>query len=162
MFNAAPFIANTASSIAKKVGNHLHFGSVGDLRLSSRWLTAETAFTNIIDIKWVVGASLGGSVAFELQKHPPELKSRTYRVPVLDLQGARQATWNTNGRRYIDLGDPSSKFDTSTHTRADVMFYDRRTQTHQYQNNANQFKPESEYRCVNDSSYTSVIWSSNS
>ena len=39
-------------------------------------------------IEKVVGDSLGGSVALELQKHHPELKVRTYGAPVVDLKGA--------------------------------------------------------------------------
>ena len=41
-----------------------------------------------LNIKRVVGDSLGGSVSLDLQKHHPELKSRNYSAPVFDLKGA--------------------------------------------------------------------------
>ena len=44
---AAPYIANSASNIAQKVDNVLPFGSVGDLRTTSRFNAAEQAFKQI-------------------------------------------------------------------------------------------------------------------
>ena len=38
---AAPYLTNTASSIAQKVDNSVPFGSVRDLTTSSRYITAE-------------------------------------------------------------------------------------------------------------------------
>ena len=70
---AAPFIANTTYSIAQQVDNALQFGFFGALTSSSRWMTAEAALRESPNIKLVVGHSIGGSVASELQKPHPEL-----------------------------------------------------------------------------------------
>ena len=104
-------------------------------------MTAEKALRFKPNIKRVVGHSLGGSVALELQKHHPELMSRTYGAPVVDLKGAVQPTWNTKAERDRILGDPISMFDTSANATAYGTLYDQRTLTHQYQNNANNVKP---------------------
>lgn len=53
-------------------------------------------------IKTLVGHSLGGSVALELQKNYPYLVSRTYGAPVMGYQP---------GTRYRHYGDPVSMFD---------------------------------------------------
>ena len=79
----APHIANAASNIAQKVDNVLPFGSFGDLKTTSRYKAAEKALKDNPNIKRAVGDSLGGAVAFELLKHHPELKSRTYGAPVI-------------------------------------------------------------------------------
>ena len=97
-----------------------------------------------------VGDSLGGVVALELQKLHPELKVRTYGVPVVDLKRAIHPTWNKHTERYRNLGDFISMFDSSTHTTIYLKFYDQPALTHQYQNNAHNFKPDSSYRCVQD------------
>ena len=81
-----------------------------DLRQQRKLLTYNP------NIARVVGDSLGGSVALELQKHHPELKARTYGAPVVDLNGAVQPTRNTDTERYRNLGDPILMFDSSAHT----------------------------------------------
>ena len=53
----------------------------------------------------VVGHSLGGAVALEMQKENPELKSRTYGAPVLDPLG------QSPGDRYRSRFDPVSILD---------------------------------------------------
>ena len=93
--------------------------------------------TNNPNIKRVVGDSLSGSAALELQKHHPALKVRTYGAPVVDLEGAVQPSRNTDTERYRILGDPISLFDSSTHTTCYPKFNDQQVLTQQYQNNAN-------------------------
>jgi len=59
----------------------------GDLKNSTRYKEAETALKANPNIKRVVGDSLGGSVALELQKQYPQLESRTYGAPIWDPNG---------------------------------------------------------------------------
>ena len=58
-------------------------------------------------IRRVVGHSLGGAVALEIQKERPDLKSRTYGAPVVSATG---------GDRYKSLGDPVSFLDFGAKT----------------------------------------------
>ena len=90
--------------------------SSGDITTTSRFKSAEKSLTYNPNFERVVGDSLGGSVALELQKHHPELKARTYGAPVVDLNGAVQPTRNTDTERYRNLGDPILMFDSSAHT----------------------------------------------
>ncbi len=53
----------------------------------------------------VVGHSLGGAVALQMQKESPELKTRTYGAPVLDPLG------QSAGERYRSRFDPVSILD---------------------------------------------------
>ena len=85
----------------------------------------------------MVGDILGGGVALKLQKNHPELTTRTYSAPVVDVAFRP----NANTERYQNCGDPISLFDTSSQTTRTGQCYDQRTLTHQYQNNAKLFKP---------------------
>ena len=53
----------------------------------------------------VVGHSLGGAVALDLQKRNPTLQSVTYGAPVLDINPF------VHNERYRHMGDPVSAFD---------------------------------------------------
>ena len=75
---ATPYIANTASSIAKTVANVLPFGSCGDLATSSRQITAAKALRYHPNFKRVVGDRLCGNEALRAAEHHPNLQSRTY------------------------------------------------------------------------------------
>ena len=72
--------------------------------------TAEKALRDNPTIRRAVGASLGGSFAFELQKQHLGLKPRTYNAPVFYLQGAPEHV-----ERYRNAWDPISMFDYSAH-----------------------------------------------
>ena len=61
---AVPYIGD----LARKVDNVAPFGSFGDITTTSRYKAAEKALTYNPNIERVVGDSLGGSVALELQK----------------------------------------------------------------------------------------------
>ena len=78
--------------IGRKVDNEVPFGSFGLITTTSRYKAAEKALTYNPNIERVVGDSLGGNVALELQKHKPELTVRTDGAPVLDLNGAVQTS----------------------------------------------------------------------
>ena len=83
----------------------------------------------------MVGDSLGGSVALELQRNHPELRSRTYSAPVVDVSFRPNASaeWGRN------LCDPISMFGTSVETTMTGKFYEQRTLAHQYEYNAKRF-----------------------
>jgi hypothetical protein len=68
----------------------------------------------------VVGHSLGGNMALQLQKDDPKLASRTYRAPVWDIFGTdseERAYGVLQGKEGVErnrsFGDPVSFFDTS-------------------------------------------------
>jgi outer membrane lipoprotein SlyB len=61
-------------------------------------------------IKQVVGDSLGGSIALELEKNNPELKTTTYGAPVFQPFSSEQ------GNRYRHQGDIVSAFDSGAKT----------------------------------------------
>ena len=81
-------------------------------------------------------------MALEIQKQHPDLKVRSYGAPVVDFKGAMQPTWNANTERYGKLGDPISMFDASAQTTVHPKVYAQPALTHQYQNNAKNFKPD--------------------
>ena len=83
----------------------------GDLRQSTRYQAAEKALKENPQVTHVVGHSLGGSVALQLEKdYSNQIKtSRTYGAPVLD------AWKGGNNERYRHYGDPVSILDRSAH-----------------------------------------------
>ena len=93
---AVPYIGD----LARNVDNVVPFGSFGEITTTSRFKAAEIDLKDNANIERVVGDSLGGSVALELQKQLPELQVRTYGAPVVDLKGAVQPSWNTDTERY--------------------------------------------------------------
>lgn len=129
-------------NIANKINDNLPFSHLGDLTKSERYINAEKALKANPNIQRVVGHSLGGSVALELQKKYPGLKSRTYGAPVLDLKGIIPNYNNKDIERYRNYGDPISIFDRSAHSVLNNKFYDQPVLTHQYQNLSKKFKPE--------------------
>ena len=61
-------------------------------------------------IKQVVGHSLGGSIALELEENNPELNTTTYGAPVFQPFSSNQ------GNRYTHHGDVVSMFDRGAKT----------------------------------------------
>ena len=80
----------------------------GDTRDSERYQQAESAYNDLQasghPVDRVVGHSLGGSVALQLQKDKAIPKSRTFGAPVFDLAGS-------GGERYRHPLDPVSVLD---------------------------------------------------
>ena len=69
----------------------------GDLRNSTRYQAARDALMENPQIKNVIGHSLGGSVALELEKNYENItSSRTYGAPVFDITGSE----SNNADRY--------------------------------------------------------------
>jgi hypothetical protein len=106
----------------------------GDLRNATRYQQAEKALKANPSIKKVVGHSLGGSVALELQKNYPKLESRTYGAPVWNPLGGEGSV-----DRYRNLGDPISVFDRSATNSVKWNPFDSFSLTHDYGNIAYKF-----------------------
>ena len=71
---AVPYVANTASIIAKKVYYIVQVGRFGDMKTSSRYITTETALRLNPNIEIGVGDSLGCSVALGFSEESPRIK----------------------------------------------------------------------------------------
>ena len=104
----------------------------GDLRSSARYQKALVAFQDNPVIDTVVGHSLGGSVALELQKNYPNRiqKSRTYGAPVFDVLG----TEAENVDRYRNWGDPVSVFDRGARKSVKWKPFEAASLAHDYGN----------------------------
>ena len=89
---------------------------MGDLTKSESYINVDKALKSHQHIRLVVGHSLGGSVALELQKHYPSLLSRTYGAPVLALKGMIPNFYNSHVERYRNCGDPVSMLDRSAYS----------------------------------------------
>ena len=79
----------------------------------------------------------------ELEKNHPELKSRPYSAPVVDV--AFRPNANTERDRFF--GNPMSVFDTSTHTPMHEKSYDQKNFNASI-SEQRQTKPDKLYRCV--------------
>ncbi len=103
MTGSTLFIAGTSSlgDVADDLA--LPFGLT---KGTQRYIDTERVLKANPKIRRVVGHSLGGAVALELQKDHPELESRTYGAPVVSM---------TPGERYRSWGDPVSVLDFGTH-----------------------------------------------
>ena len=126
----------------------------GDLRQSTRYQAAEKALKENPQVNHVVGHSLGGSCALELQKnYPNQLKtSRTYGAPVADAFGGTV-------ERYRHYGDPVSILDRSAKSSIKLNPTTSLSLTHDYSEMAGKFtstedKPED---TLNQDGTTSLI-----
>ena len=99
-----------------------------------KYIEAEKVLKANPNITRVVGYSLGGSVALELQKRYPQLQTRTYNAPVIDFTNAISPKYESNQERYRNIGDPISIFDSGARSSLNLKFMDQPNLTHQYQN----------------------------
>ena len=74
---------------------------------SQRYEDASRVLKAMPQIKRVVGHSLGGAVALEIQKTRPDLKTVTYGAPLFTASG---------GERYKTVLDPIAMFDVGART----------------------------------------------
>jgi hypothetical protein len=80
----------------------------GNFKKSQRYMDVDNVLKNNPNVKNVIGHSLGGSVALELEKNNPNLyKTTTYGAPVISL---------TKGRRFRHSNDLISSFDLGAKT----------------------------------------------
>jgi len=110
----------------------------GDLRGAERYQAAEKALKENPNVKRVVGHSLGGSVALELQKNYKGLESRTYGAPVWDPFGEDRRIYGKVDR-FRNLADPFSFFDGSANNSIKWDPFTSWSFTHAYDNIANLF-----------------------
>jgi len=98
----------------------VHLPVWGDSRKIYRYQMARQALKDNPQVERVVGHSLGGSVALQLQQDDPRLKSRTYSAPVFDPFGGVRQVYDqvkyrghppARAERYRSIGDPISFFD---------------------------------------------------
>ena len=115
-----------------KVGRY--FLGTGDLTQSTRYKAAEKALRANPNIEEVVGHSLGGAVALELQKHHPNLRTLTYGAPVCDSLGK-----DVNPERDRHDYDPVSMFDRSARSAPKANPFDSYSLTHDYHDLAKNF-----------------------
>ena len=111
----------------------------GDLRQSTRYQAVEKALKENPQVNRVIGHSLGGSVALQLEKdYPNQIKfSRTYGAPVLD---AWDDYWKGNNpERYRHYGDPFSILDRSSHMSIKLEPPKSLSLTHDYSEMAGKF-----------------------
>ena len=108
----------------------------GDLRDSARYTAAEKALSEHPEVTNVVGHSLGGSVALELQKGRKSLKSRTYGAPVFDPLGldVNSRGGRENVERYRNYTDGFSILDRSSNMYVDPTPFADWSFTHSYRN----------------------------
>ena len=81
---------------------------LGLTNTTARHRDASRVLVAIPQFSTLVGHSLGGAVALQLQKENPELKTRTYGAPVASVSGS--------GERYRHWGDPVAMFDLGAQT----------------------------------------------
>ena len=110
----------------------------GSVTRATRYQQAEKALKANPNITRVVGHSLGGSVALELQKNYPRLQSRTYGAPVWDPLG-RDGNTADRHRNWLD---PVSMFDRSATRSVKWNPLDNFSLTHTYDNIGSNFKSE--------------------
>jgi hypothetical protein len=80
----------------------------GDVKKSKRYIDVMETVKNNPNVKKVIGHSLGGSVALELEKNNPDkYKTTTYGAPVVSL---------TKGNRFRHGNDVVSAFDFGAKT----------------------------------------------
>ena len=115
----------------------------GDLKQSERYQQAEKALKENPQIKHVIGHSLGGSVALELEKNYSKQieTSRTYGAPVLDLT---EHEMNPAVARFRNMFDPVSIFDNAANVSVDFNPLESKTLTHSYANISNNFTSSEE------------------
>ena len=106
----------------------------GDLRNSTRYQAARDALVENPQLKRIVGHSLGGSTALELQKNYNHItSSRTYGAPVWDPLGKV----SNNVDRYRKWFGPVSVFDRSAVKSVKSNPFSSKSLTHDYGNIAN-------------------------
>ena len=75
----------------------------GDVKKSYRYKEADRVLHQNSQVDTLIGHSLGGSVAHELQRNHPGLRTVTY--------GSPSVSWDKGGERYRNRYDPVSVFD---------------------------------------------------
>ena len=102
-----------------------------DLRNATRYQAARDALIRHPEVKRIVGPSLGGSVALELDKNYRHItSSRTHGAPVWNPFGSERNKVD----RYRNYLDPVSLFDRSAVKRVKWNPFESSSLTHDYSN----------------------------
>ena len=123
----------------------------GDTRNAHRYRMADRALKANPQVTRVVGHSLGGAVALQLQKDKPGLASRTYGAPVLDPLGL-----DSKAERYRNVGDPVSIFDRSAKRSVHPHPFGSFSGPHDYSNIAAQHESEGTAATLNPGGTVSI------
>ena len=108
----------------------------GDVRNSTRYQAAHKALLDNPHVHTVIGHSLGGAVALELENNYRHItSSRTYGAPVWNPTG----TESNNVSRFRNWTDPISIFDRSAVKSIKRNPFSSTSLTHDYSNIANDF-----------------------
>ena len=119
----------------------------GDLRNSVRYQRALDALKNNPRVDTVIGHSLGGSVALELEKNHPQVKhSRVYGAPVFEPLGDEAG----KVERYRNWLDPVSVADRSAVMSSHPEPFSNASLTHDYSNMANNFISKRSTEIIDD------------
>ena len=123
------YIAGT-KSFGDVVDDVLRIPLYGNSRNIQRYKDAREFIDNNSDIRTVVGHSLGGQTALELEKNYSHIQnSRTYGAPVFDI--APHIGANTNDPdRFRHFFDPVSMFDQKAQKTFKTDLFDSKTLTH--------------------------------
>ena len=105
---------------------------LGMTRGTARYRDASRTLAANPQIRRVIGHSLGGAVAMQLQEDIPSLKSRTYGAPALSFSGS--------GERFRSFGDPISMFDFGARESAPTTW-----NPHSYQDIGTRTEPPAEH-----------------
>jgi len=127
----------------------------GDVRNSERYQQAEKVLKENPQIKRLIGHSLGGSVALELEKNYPDQVefTRTYGAPVLDMT---EHEMDPKVERYRNMLDGISVFDNAANVSIDWNPFNSYSLTHSYANIADNFTSTEEQPAVSDNQENAV------
>jgi hypothetical protein len=120
----------------------------GDVRKSYRYKQADRVLDSNPQIDTLVGHSLGGSVAHELQRNHPGLRTVTYGSPAV--------SWNKGGERWRNQYDPVSMFDRGAVQLVHPNPTSFKALTHDYHNNENVSATSGDYGKENPDGSVSI------
>ena len=86
----------------------------GLTNMTQRYHDATLVLNKNPQITKIIGHSLGGAVALELQKQQPSIQTRTYGAPVFSTAGTSE--------RFREVGDPVAMFDFGAITSRPTSF----------------------------------------
>jgi hypothetical protein len=120
----------------------------GDVKKSYRYKQADRVLDSNPQIDTLVGHSLGGSVAHELQRNHPGLRTVTY--------GSPSVSWDKGGERFRNVYDPVSMFDRGAVQLVHPNPTSFKALTHDYHNNENVSATSGDYGKENPDGSVSI------
>jgi hypothetical protein len=120
----------------------------GDVKKSYRYKQADRVLRENSQIDTLIGHSLGGSVAHQLQRNHPGLRTVTYGSPAV--------SWNKGGERWRNQYDPVSMFDRGAVQLVHPNPTSFKALTHDYHNNENVSATSGDYGKENPDGSVSI------